>query len=111
MSKRCPATQKAVDALPLESGTWRIDGIVRFHVRCRKSKSYFVQRRVDGELVREYFGFPSFKEARALAMRKWSALKPKAANGSVTLGGAIEAYIENRTMMSKMSPVTRKLAE
>jgi hypothetical protein len=39
-SKMVEANQKAVDALPLNSGTWRVDGVPGLYLRCRaQSKS------------------------------------------------------------------------
>lgn len=113
-TKIVPATQKAVDALPLDSGTWRIQGVPGLYIRCRStSKSYFVQRRVDRELVREYLERDiTVKEARATALKNWADMKPKPApEGKVTLESAIKTYIENRQLMKKMAETTRKLAE
>lgn len=111
-SKSVAASQKAIDALPLDSGTWRIQGLIGFYIRCRKSKGYFVQRRVEKELVREYLGGDmTLKEARALAVKKLAVLKPRPApEGVVTLEAAVNAYCENRRMMGKMSDKTLALA-
>ncbi len=53
-TKTVAANQKAVDGLPLKSGTWRVAGVPGLYLRCRaQSKSYYVQRKVAGRLVRE----------------------------------------------------------
>ena len=43
------SNQKAIDALPFDSGTWRVEGVPGLYLRCRaKTKSFFLQRRVNG---------------------------------------------------------------
>ena len=109
-TKSIPATQKAVDALPLNSGTWRVEGVPGLYIRCRAaSKSFFVQRRVDGELVREYLsGNVTVKAAKATAMRKWSGMKPKpASDGVLTLETAIEQYLEAKALAEKTRTLAR----
>lgn len=103
-SKMVPANQKAIEALPLKSGTWRVEGVPGLYLRCRaKSKSFFIQRRVQGELVKETLGELSMKRAREQAMKAWSALKPKpSAHEVVTLESAIESYLEEK----KLAPTT-----
>ena len=113
-TKIVPAQQKAIDALPPDSGTWRVEGVPGLYIRSRSaSKSFFVQRRVDGELVRDYLDSGiTVKEAKKTAMKKWSGMKPKPAPaGVLTLESAVKAYIENRQLMGKMAEKTRKLAE
>ena len=93
--KRVEANQKAIDALPQASGTWRVEGVPGLYLRCRvRAKSFFIQRRIRGRLVKETLGVLSMKQAKELAMKTWSGLKPKpAAHEVVTLQGAIELYI------------------
>lgn len=107
-SKVVEANQKAVDALPLDSGTWRVEGVPGLYVRCRKqSKSFMLQRRVRGQLVKETLGELSMKRARQEAMRVWTNLKPKpAASDVVTLEAAVLSYIEDRKLAGEMSPKT-----
>jgi hypothetical protein len=51
------ANQKAIDALPLNSGTWRVEGGRGLYVRCRATtKSFAVERRVKGLLIKETLG-------------------------------------------------------
>jgi len=68
--KEIAANQKALDALPLNSGTWSIETVAGMYVRCRRqSKSFFLQRRVKGQLVRVVLG-------ATLRARSRSALTP-----------------------------------
>lgn len=96
-------SQKSVDALAFGSGTWRIEGVPGLYLRCRaKTKSFFLQRRVDGELVKVTLGALSVKDARAQAMREWSKLKPAPARrDAVTLGAAIDDYLDEQTLSAK----------
>jgi integrase len=104
--KAVEANQKAIDALLFDSGTWRVEGAPGLYLRCRaRTKSFFLQRRVDGELVKLTLGALSLKDARGAAMREWSKLKPTPARrDSVTLGAAIDEYLEQQPL----SPKTRE---
>jgi integrase len=96
------ANQKAVDALPLDTGTWRVDGIPGLYVRCRATtKSFFLQRRVRGVLVKETLGPQSMKQARAAAMSTWSRMKPKPAGDAVTLTAALDLYLLDKQLAEK----------
>ena len=76
--KKVEANQKAIDALAFDSGTWRVEGVPGLYVRSRaKTKSFFLQRRVNGELVKLTLGELSMKEARTAAMKTWSGMKPQ----------------------------------
>jgi integrase len=93
--KKIPATQAALDALPLDSGMWRIEGVPGLYVRSRRqSKSFLLVRRINTKLVRETLGELSMKQAKERAFRLWGALKPKPAAGDVvTFAVAFEAYV------------------
>jgi integrase len=97
------ANQKAIDALPLGSGMWTVEGVMGLFVRCRaQSKSFLVQRRVHGKLVKETLGQMPVKQAREKAMKIWNALKPRpAASEVVTLRIAIDRYLEEKTLAEK----------
>lgn len=97
------ANQRAIDALPLHSGVWRVEGVMGLYVRCRaQSKSFILHRRVQGKLVQETLGEMPIKRAREKAMELWRALKPKAAaHEVVTLDAAIERYLEEKTLAPK----------
>ncbi len=95
------ANQKAVDALRLNSGTWRVIGTRGLYVRCRaQSKLYFVRRRVDGVLIDKTIGEVSVRAAKDAATAEWTRLeKPKASlDGAVRLGVAIEQYLSARPL-------------
>lgn len=95
------ANQKAVDALPFDSGTWRVEGVPGLYLRCRaKTKSFFLQRRIRGQLVKETLGAMSMKRARAAAMKTWSGMKPKAGD-AVTFAAALTAYFEDKQLAEK----------
>jgi integrase len=97
-TKMVQATQTAVDALPYNSGTWRIAGSMGLYVRCRaKSKSYLVQRKVAGKVIHKVIGQVSLAEARRRAQKIWTALRPKP-TGRITLGEAWAQYLEERPL-------------
>ena len=106
-AKSIAANQKAVDALPLDSGIWRVTGVPGLYVRCRaQSKSYFVQRKVSRKVVKEYLGELPLKRAKFEAMRIWTSLKPKpAAHEVTTLEDAFEQYLGDKDL----APKTRDL--
>jgi integrase len=95
------SNQKAVDALPFDSGTWRVEGVPGLYLRCRaKTKSFFLQRRVRGQLVKETLGPLSMKRARAAAMNTWSSMKPTVGD-AVTLAAALNHYLEDKQLAEK----------
>jgi integrase len=97
--KSVPATQKAVDALPFDSGAWRVAGIPGLYVRCRaKTKSFYIQRRVDSELVRRNLGAMPMKDAKDRATSAWADLKQKRAPGQVTFSEAFARYMEQKSL-------------
>ena len=97
------ANQKAVDALTLNSGTWRVDGVPGLYLRCRaRAKSFFIQRRVKDALVKETLGELSVKQAKEKTMKTWGRMKAKPAAGDVvTLGAAFELYLSDNQLASK----------
>jgi integrase len=100
--KTVAANQRAIDLLPLDSGTWRVAGVPGLYVRCRsKVKSFMLQRRVRGALVKETLGPQSMKQARATAMRTWSTMKPQTAGNAVTLAVALELYFQDKQLAEK----------
>jgi integrase len=101
-SKVVAANQKAIDALPFDSGTWRVEGVPGLYLRCRaKTKSFFLQRRVRGVLVKETLGALPMKRARAGAMATWSGMKPKPAGDAVTLAVALDLYLQDKQLAEK----------
>src|ERR1019366_6013204 len=101
-SKAVAANQKAIDALPFDSGTWRVEGVPGLYLRCRaKTKSFFLQRRVRGVLVKETLGALPMKRARAGAMATWSGMKPKPAGDAVTLATALDLYLQDKQLAEK----------
>jgi integrase len=102
-SKMVESNQKAIDALPFDSGTWRVEGVPGLYLRCRaKTKSFFIQRRVGGLLVKETLGELSMKRARAAAMSTWSKMRPKPAKGQeVTLAAALDMYLLDKQLAEK----------
>jgi integrase/recombinase XerC len=104
-TKRIPATQAALDALPLDSGCWRVDGVQGLYVRARKrTKSFIVQRRVRGRVVHRVLGPMRMSEARRLAPKVWAEMKPKPVETKrLTLGDAWTRFLEER----ELAPTTR----
>jgi integrase len=113
LTKLVEGNQKSIDALPLNSGMWRVRGIPGLYVRARvTSKSFMLQRRIDGDLVKVMLGPLTMKEAKEEAMKQWGTLerKPAAKDDVLTLGAAIEQYVEAKTAAGKMAPKTATLA-
>ena len=114
-AKRAPktvvATQKAVDAIPFQSGWWKVEGVHGLYLRADQAttKSFVLQRRVDGQLVKEVLGRITIKAAKEKAAAAWGTLKPEPQAG-VTLSTAVETYIQNRKALGKMGPTTERLA-
>jgi integrase len=112
-TKLVEANQKAIDALPLNSGTWKVKGIPGLYVRARvTSKSFMLQRRIDGDLVRLTLKASTMKTAKEEALRQWGGMEPNAPpeDAALTLGTAIEQYIEAKSAAGKMAPKTAALA-
>jgi integrase len=106
------ANQKAVDALPFNSGDWRVAGEPGLFVRCRaQSKSYRLERRVDGGLVKKTLAAVTVKEAKAAAMSTWTRMKPKPAPaGVLTLEMAIEQFLERQREEGPLAEKTKQIA-
>jgi len=97
-TKTVAANQKAIDALPLNSGTWLVAGVQGLCVRARaRSKSFYLQRRVDGKLIRKTLkGDFTLKEARAKAEALWPGLKEAPPPNSSTLATVLPEYLDAR---------------
>ena len=110
-AKTVAANQKSIEELSYNSGIWRVEGVMGLYVRCRaQSKSFILHRRVQGTLVQETLGQISdkfkLKQARDKATKIWTALKPKpAAQDVVTLGIAIDRYVEEKTLSQKTKTI------
>ncbi len=112
-TKAVEANQKSIDALPLNSGLWKVNGFPGLYVRARAtSKSFMLQRRIGGELVKVWLGPMTMKAAKEEAMRQWGGLeRTEAPAGDIlTLGKAIEQYVEAKVSAGKMAPKTAELA-
>jgi len=110
--KTVEGNQKAIDLLPFASGMWKVAGESGLYVRCRaRSKSFMLQRRIDGDLVKLMLGQITVKEAREEAKKQWGKLERKQPVKDVlTLGLAIENYIEAKVTLGKMAPKTVEIA-
>src|ERR1039458_1470794 len=107
--KLVEATQKSIDALPLNSGMWKVKGFPGLYVRARaRSKSFMLQRRIEGDLVKAMLGPLTMKAAKEEAMKQWGGLERKeaAAGDVLTLGAALEQYILAKDSPGKMAPQT-----
>jgi len=111
-TKEVEGNQKAIDALPLNSGMWKVRGESGLYVRCRvASKSFMLQRRIDGDLVKVMLGQITVKSAKEEAKKQWATLeRTPAADGLSTLGAAIEVYIEAKMAAGKMAEKTASIA-
>jgi hypothetical protein len=112
VTKTVDANQKSIDALPLNSGHWKVEGTAGLYVRARAtSKSFMLQRRIRGELVKVMLGQVSLKIAKERAAREWGTVQPSEPGAkSLTLGAAIEEYIQARTAAGKLAPKTARMA-
>ena len=108
-TKIVEANQKSIDALALNSGTWKVQGIPGLYVRARAtSKSFMLQRRIDRDLVRLMLGSLTMKAAKEQAMKRWGILERKPADGAaLTLGAAIEQYVEAKTAAGKIGRTSK----
>lgn len=94
-AKVVEANQKSIDALKLNSGEWRVLGVPGLFIRCRaQTKTFRVERRMDGKIVKKTLGALPMKQAKTAAMAAWGRMKPKAENGEFTFGQAVEDYME-----------------
>jgi integrase len=86
--------------MPLGSGTWQVEGVPGLYLRARaKSKSFFLQRRVNGELLNRTIRETSMKDAREEASKIWPSMKhQKRASHHVTFAQAFESYMEQATL-------------
>ena len=106
VARKVAAKQAAIDALPFNSGTWRVEGSMGLYVRCRaQSKSFLIQRKVNGRVVQRVIGQVSLAEARRIAQRMWSALKPPPADEKLTLAEVWTRYLDEKPL----SDATKKL--
>jgi len=104
--KAIPATQAALDALPFNSGLWRVIGIPGLYVRCRAAtKSFIVQRKVRGRVLKKVLVARTMREARVEAARTWALLHPEPRGDKKTLAEAFEEYVSQR----ELAPKTRRL--
>jgi|CZKS01.1.fsa_nt_gi integrase len=94
--KSLKANQKSLDDVPLASGTWQVEGVQGLYLRARaKSKSFFLQRRVNGELLNRTIGEMSMKDAKEKASNIWPSMKQqRSATVHVTFAQAFESYME-----------------
>ena len=104
--KIVPCTQAAIEALPLGSGDGVVEGVPGLLVRCgARTKSFRIQRRIGGRLVKRVLGEMSVAAARREAMKLWARLKPAPPEGKMTLAQAWQRYLEEKALAAK----TRKL--
>jgi integrase len=97
--KKVPPRQSAIDALPFNSGTWRVEGSMGLYVRCRaQSKSFLVQRKIGGRVVQKVIGPMSLAEARREAQRIWASLKPAPIDDRLTLSQAWSRYLDEKPL-------------
>lgn len=95
-TKSVHPNQKAIDALPLNSGEWKVEGISGLYVRCLSEvKSFRILRRVKGKLIRQSLGAIPIKEAKEKALDSWGGMKHSGASTvHVTFAQSFEAFME-----------------
>lgn len=101
-TKAVAANEKSIEALPLDSGAWKVRGIPGLYLRCRATvRSFYIARRINGRLTRTVLGQMSLKEARTEAMREWGRLKPAPSSGRKTFGQAFEEFLSQKELSAK----------
>jgi integrase len=89
-------TQKAIDALALNTGSHQIAGIKGLFIRCRaQSKSFYIERRVNGKIKSVTLEATTMKAAKEEALKVYLELRqhPFRAFGAVTFETAFENYL------------------
>jgi integrase len=100
--KTIPCRQDAVDAVPLGSGDWTVSDVPGLVLRAgAKTKTWRLQRRVDGRLATRVLGEMTAAEARRAAMKEWTKLKPAPRDGRITLGEAWAQYLAEKSLAPK----------
>jgi integrase len=103
-AKSVEATQKAIDALKPNSGTYSVEGIDGLYVRCRrKAKSFYIQRRVGGKLIKVSLGPLKMAVAKERAKRAWLTMKGLPAGPVATFAQAYNAYMELKPNLKERS--------
>jgi integrase len=93
------SNQKAIDALPFNSGSWTVAGIPGLFVRCRaKSKSFELHRRVNSLLRKLTLGPLSMRDAKEKALSEWSSLRRRPKPDDVTFAEAFTRYLEEKSL-------------
>jgi integrase len=111
-TKSVQPTQAAIDALPFNSGTWRVEGSMGLYVRCRaQTKSYMVQRKVNGRLVQRMLGEMTLAQARREAQRIWRDLKPVPVDGRLTLAQVWAQYLDEKPLAPRTKQLYRENLE
>ena len=98
------ASQAAIDALPMDSGEWKVRGILGLLVwRGKSATSFRLVRRVHGRLVKKTLAARSLAEAKREAIRVWKSLTPKPpeARPAPTLEEALEAYVAGKRLAER----------
>lgn len=98
------ADQKAIDALPADSGEWKVANVLGLLVWCGRNKRAFrLVRRVNKRLVKKTLRAQSLAEARREAMRVWKTLTPPAPDAQPvpTLAEALEAYVSSKSLAAR----------
>lgn len=98
------ASQAAIDALPPDSGEWKVKGILGLLVwRGKSATSFRLVRRVHSRLVKRTLSAQSLAEARREAIRVWKSLTPRPpeARPAPTLEEAIEAYVSGKRLAER----------
>ncbi len=110
--KQVEANQKSLDMLLPDSGMWKVKGFPGLYVRARATtKSFIVQRRIDGDLVKTTLGPLTMKVARERAMKLWGDIeRTSTAGNALTWGAAVEAYIEAKSLSPRTVKIYRYTA-
>ncbi|GIU73075.1 MAG: hypothetical protein KatS3mg004_0162 [Bryobacteraceae bacterium] len=100
--------QDDVDQVPLASGDWSVEDVPGLILRAgATTKSWRLQRRIGGRLVKVVLGPMIAAEARRRAMQEWARLKPRPQDGRITLGEAWERFLAER----RLARATRGLCQ
>lgn len=103
--------QKAIEKLPFNSGSWRIKDHKGLFIRCRaQSKSFYVERRVNGKIKPVTLKATTISEAKEEYLKVYGDLRvhPFQSPGAVTFEMAFNNYIAVKESAGKLKPRTVK---
>lgn len=98
--------QDEADAVPFGSGDWKVSDVPGLILRAgATTKTWRLQRRIEGRLATRVLGQMTAAEARRAAMKEWAKLKPAPRDGRITLEEAWAQYLAERPLAPKTQEI------